>query len=117
MNLNMVQPKNEREDLLLSKTKTYETLFKQTHRKSEETLDIELTKSKKTFHFNPPVEIKEDWMIGLVNLEVHNSLFNITEENNKVELYTDDFESDFSFNELKDKVAKVLGFSDVSTGI
>ena len=113
----MVQPKTETEDLLLSITKKYETVFKQTHRKSEETMDIELTQSKETFYFNPPVEVKEDWMIGLVNLEVYSSIFKITEENNKVELYTADFESDFSFNELKDKVAKMLGFSDLSTGI
>ena len=34
---------------------------------------------------------------------------NITEENDKFELDTDDFEKDFSFTKLKDKVAKVLG--------
>ena len=38
MNLNMIRPKNETEDLLLSLTKNCESLFNQTHRKAEETL-------------------------------------------------------------------------------
>ena len=38
MNLNMIQPKNETEDLLLSITKNCEKLIEQTHRKSEELL-------------------------------------------------------------------------------
>ena len=46
-----------------------------------------MTKPRETFHFNPPVEVEEDWMIGLVDLEDYNSFFNITEENNKFELY------------------------------
>ena len=54
-------------------------------------------------------------MIGLVGLEVYNSIPNKTGENNKFELYTDLFHSDFSINELKDKVAEVLGLSDIPT--
>ena len=34
MNLNMIQPKNQREDLLLSKTKNCETLSEKTHMKA-----------------------------------------------------------------------------------
>ena len=45
-----------------------------------------MIKPKETFHFNPPIQIKEDYMIGLINLEVYNSIFNITEEN-KFELH------------------------------
>ena len=39
MNLNMIRPKNETEELLLSKTKICETLIEQTHRQAEETLE------------------------------------------------------------------------------
>ena len=39
MNLNMICPKNETQDLLLSVTKNCQTLFDQTHRKAEETLE------------------------------------------------------------------------------
>ena len=83
MNLNMIRPKNETEDLLLSITKNCETLIKQTHRKAEETLEFKMNKSREIFHFSPPIQVKSDWMIGLTNLEVHNSIFNITEENKK----------------------------------
>ena len=38
MNLNMIRPKNQTDDLLLSITKNCQTLIKQTHRKAEETL-------------------------------------------------------------------------------
>ena len=38
MNLNMIRPKNQKEDFLLSITGNCETLIEPTHRKSEETL-------------------------------------------------------------------------------
>ena len=47
-----------------------------------------MVKSRETFHFNTSLEVKEDWVIGLTNLETYNSIFNITEENNKFKLYT-----------------------------
>ena len=83
----MIQPKNRTEDLILSITKNCETLIDKTHRKAEETLQFKMIRSKQTFHFNTLIQIKVDWMIGLVDLEVYNSIFNITEQNNKFELY------------------------------
>ena len=107
MNLNIIQPKNETEDLLLSITKNCETLINQTHRKSKETLEFKMIKSRETFHFKPPFHIKGDWMLGFIGLEVYNSIFNITKENNKFELYTDTFD-EFSFEELKDELEEIL---------
>ena len=75
----MIRPKNETEDLLLSIIKNCETLIDQTHRKAE-TLDFKMTKPRETFHFNPPIQIKGDWMIGLTDLEVYNSIY---KRNNK----------------------------------
>ena len=46
MNLNMIQPKSETEDLLLSITKNCGMLIEQTHRKAEETLEFKMHKSK-----------------------------------------------------------------------
>ena len=89
MNLNMIRPKTETEDLLLSITKNCQTLIEQTHRKAEETLDFKMIKSKETFHFEPSIQIEGNWMLGFIDLEVYNSIFNITEENNKFELYVD----------------------------
>ena len=51
MNLNMIIPKNETEDLLLSITKNCETLIDQTHRKAEETLEFIMVKPKKNISF------------------------------------------------------------------
>ena len=39
-----------------------------------------MTKPRETFHFNPPVEVKEDWVTGLTDLEVYKSIFNTTEK-------------------------------------
>ena len=83
----MIRPKNETEDLLLSITKNCETLIEQTHRKPEETLEFKMGQSEQTFHFKPPMPIEGSWMIGLTNLEINISIFNITEEKNKFELY------------------------------
>ena len=86
MNLNMIRPRNENEDFLLSRTKNCDRLMEQVHRKAEEILEYKNFKSKETFHFNPPVEVKEEWMIGFTALKTYKFVFNITEENNKFEL-------------------------------
>ena len=69
MNLKMVRPKNETDDLLLSITKKCETIIKQTHRKAEDTLEFKLTKPRETFSFKPPIILGHDskWMIGLTS--------------------------------------------------
>ena len=48
-----------------------------------------MIKSRETFHFRPSIQIQGDWMIGLVNLEVYNSVFNITAKNNNFDIYRD----------------------------
>ena len=70
MNLNMIKPKNETEALLLSKTKSSETLIEQTHTKPQESLDFKMFKPKETFHFRPPIQIQGFWMIDLTSLGV-----------------------------------------------
>ena len=109
----MVRPKNDTEDLLLSITKNCETLIKQTHRKAEETLEFKMIKPREIFHFKPPIQIQGDWMIGILNLEVYNSIFNITEKNNKFEIYRD-ISNKFGFLELKDKLEMILNIPHVT---
>ena len=86
MNLNMIRPKTITEDLLLSITKNCETLISQTHRKPEETLEFKMIKPRQTFHFNPTIQVVDDWMIGLTDLEVYNSIFNITKKITNINL-------------------------------
>ena len=116
MNLNLIHPKNETEDLLLSITENCETLVDQTNRKAEETLEFKMIKPKETFHFNPPIRVKEDWMLGLIDLEVYNSAFNITEENNKFELYQfpDEKRGGVSYTKVRDEMEKDLDIEDIT---
>ena len=113
MNLNMIRPKNETEDLLLKITKNCEMLIEQTHRKAEEMLEFKMKKSREIFHFSPPIQIKGEWMIGLVDLEVYNSIFNITEENNKFQIYRD-MTAMFGFLELKDELEEILNIPHIT---
>ena len=108
MNLNMIIPKTETEDLLLSITENYETLIKQTHRKAQETLEFKMTKSGERFHFNSSIPIEWSWMIGLTSLEVYNSVFNITGKNNKFELYKvpDEKSGGISYEKVRGEIEK-----------
>ena len=113
MNLNMIKPKNETEDLLLSITKNCETVIEQTHRKPRETLKFKIIKQRATFQINPHIHIKGDWMIRITDLEVYNSIFNINHTNNKFELYTDTID-DFSFEEIKDELEEILDIPNIT---
>ena len=97
------------------RAKNCETLIKQTHRKAEETLEFKLTEPRERLSFKPflIIGLHSDWMIGVLNLQVYNSIFNITEQNNKSELYTDFF-NEFSFVELKDELGKIFDIEDVT---
>ena len=116
MNLKMIRPKNETEDLLLSITKNCKTLIEQTHRKPEETVEFKMIKPRQTFHFKPPIQTKGDWMIGLTDLEVYNSIFNITEENNKLEFYKfpDEKAGGVSYTKVRDEIERDLDISDIT---
>ena len=116
MNLNIIRPKNETENLLLSITKNCEMLIEQTHRKAEETLEFRMIKPRETFHFKPSIQIKGDWMIGLTDLEVYNSIFNITEENNKFELYKfpDEKAGGVTYTKVRDEIEKDLDIEDIT---
>ena len=107
----MIRPKNYTEDLFFSIIKNCETLVQQTRRKSQEVLELKTVKSKKIFHFNPSIQIDGSWMIGLINLEVYNSIFNINSTNKKLEFYTRYLDDDFSYNELEDELEEVLNIS------
>ena len=103
----MIQAKIATEDLLLSFTKMCETLIKQTHTRPQGTLEFKLTKSKVSFSFKPPILFDGSWTLGLIILELYNSVCNITEQNNKFQLHTDIFD-ELSFEELKDELEEIL---------
>ena len=112
----MIRPKNQTEDLLLSITKNCETLIEQTHTKPQETLEFKMVKPRETFHFKPSIQIQGHWMIGLTDLEVYNSIFNITEENNKFELYKfpDEKAGGVTYEKVRDEIEKDLDIEDIT---
>ena len=116
MTLIMIRPKNETEGLLLSITKNCQTLIERTHRKAEKTLEFKMNKSKETFHFKPPIPIEGSWMISLTDVEVYNSIFSITEENNKFELYKfpDEKAGGITYGKVRDEIERDLDISDIT---
>ena len=52
-------------------------------------------------------------MNGLTDLEVYNSIFNIREENNKFEFYSDTFDK-LSFEELNDELEEIFSLSVIT---
>ena len=104
MNLKMmIQPKKNRRF----------SIVKQTHTKTEETLESKLTKSRQTFHINPRLSIEASWRVGLITLEVYKSTFNLTEQNNKFQLCTDTLD-EFSFEESKGELEDFVKISNIS---
>ena len=75
-----------------------------------------MIKPKETFHFKPSIQIQGDWMIGLTDLEVYNSIFNITEENNKFELYKfpDEKAGGVTYEKVRDEIEKDLDIEDIT---
>ena len=75
-----------------------------------------MNKSKETFLFKPPIQVKGDWMIGLTDLEVYNSFFNITEENNKFDLYKfpDEKAGGVTYEKVRDEIEKDLDIEDIT---
>ena len=112
----MIRPKIETEDLLLSIIKNCETLIEQTHRKPEETLKFKLTRPKETFFLNPTMSIEGSGMFGLTDLEIYISIFNITDQINKFELYkiADEKSSGISYTNVRDEIERDLNISDIT---
>ena len=111
----MFKPRNESEDLLLSITKNCKKLIDHTYKKPEEVLEFKLTKSRESFSFNPPIKIEGSWMLGLINIEMYNCIFNITNKNKKFEHYFEKMQSleEITFENSKDLIAKNLDVTDI----
>ena len=49
-----------------------------------------MNKQKESFSFDIPLELPEKWMMGVTSIEVYNSVYNITEKNNKPKILLND---------------------------
>ena len=109
----MFEPRNETEDLLFSKTENCELLINQTYKKADETTIFQLSGSKESFSFNPPIQIEGSWTIGSVNLQIYISIFNITEESKKFKLYPEKIQNPekITFEKSEELIEENLGVS------
>ena len=77
---------DKKESLLLSIAKSNLDFVENTLSKPQEALEFKMNKQKETFSFDIPLDLPEQWMMGVTSLEVFNSVYNITERNNRFEI-------------------------------
>ena len=78
---------DKKESLLLSIVKSNLDIVENTLFKPQETLEFKMNKQKESFSFDIPLELPEQWMMGVTSLEVYNTVYNIPPINNKLEYY------------------------------
>ena len=77
---------DKKESLLLNFAKSNQAIVENTHSKPQEILEFKKTKQKESFSFDVPLNLEEKWMMGVTSLEVYNTVYNITEKNNKIQI-------------------------------
>ena len=90
MDLSTFVTYDKKESLLLSIAKSNQEIVENTHSKPQETLEFKMTKQKESFSFDVPLLLPEKWMMGVTSLEVYNTVYNITEKNNKLQIILND---------------------------
>ena len=78
---------DKKESLLLSIAKSNLDIVENTLSKPQETLEFKMNKQKESFSFDIPLELPEQWMMGVTSLEVYNTVYNITEKNKKIKFF------------------------------
>ena len=81
---------DKKESLLLSIAKSNLDIVENTLSKPQETLEFKMNKQKESFSFDIPLDLPEQWMMGVTSLEVYNTVYNITEKNNKIKILLKD---------------------------
>ena len=106
---------DKKEYLLLSIAKSNQEIVENTHSKPQETLEFKMNKQKESFSFDIPLELPEQWMMGVTSLEVYNTVYNITEKNNKLKLFTTEkrFKEYKVATEFMSKIKKLYETSDI----
>ena len=90
MDLSTFVTYDKKESLLLGIAKSNHEIVENTHSKPQDTLEFKMTKEKESFSFDVPLQLNEKWMMGVTSLEVCNTVNNITNSNNKLEIVLND---------------------------
>ena len=77
---------DKKESLFLSIAKSNLDIVENTLSKPQETLEFKMNNQKESFSFDIPLELPEKWRMGVTSLEVYNTVYNITEKNNKLKI-------------------------------
>ena len=93
MELSNFVPDNKEQSLLLNLAKSNLDIAQNTLSKPQETLEFKMKKQKQIFAFDTPINIPDNWMMGVTSLEVYNTVYNITERNNKFQILLDEEEA------------------------
>ena len=72
--------------VLLTIAKANQEIVENTHFKPQETLESKMTKQKEYYSFDVSLHLDEKWTMGVTSLEVYNTVYNVTEKNNKLEI-------------------------------
>ena len=106
----MIRPENQREDLLIPKTKNCQNAFDQTKTKPQVTLEFTMDKQMQTFSFNPPIKLSEPikCLLSLSSFETTNYVFNITDENNSSSFRIPVHRNSKSAEKTVDELNKIL---------
>ena len=67
MNLDMIRPRNDTEDLILSRSENCEMLIEQIHGKAAESFKLKLTQARETFFPNHQSQLRD---VGWKNYQV-----------------------------------------------
>ena len=105
---------DKKESLLLSIAKPNQEIVENTHSKQQETLELKMNKQKESFSFDVPLDLPEQWMMGVTSLEVYITVYNITEKNNKIKFFeTDKMLKEYKVaTEFMSKIKKLYETSD-----
>ena len=79
---------DKKESLLLCIAKSNLDIVENTLSKPQKTLEFKMNKQKESFSLDIPLDLPEQWMMGVTSLEVYNTVYNITEKNNKLKFFT-----------------------------
>ena len=81
---------DKQKSLLSSFAKSNKKTVEISHFKPQETLEFKMTKQKGSFSIEVPLILNEKWIMGVTSLEVYNTVYNITNSNNKLEIVLND---------------------------
>ena len=74
---------DKKEILLLEMAKSNREIAQNTKIKQQETLEFKMEKNGKYFKFDESLILERgEWQMGVISLEVYNSVYNITSKNN-----------------------------------